>query len=497
MIKRCIGIDIGSSYLCAVQIVRTADEFYIEKIFGSQIRRSTDSPANTLRLLWAREGFDRRAEVAISMPHNAVFYRDMETDSAGLEQMRERNWSALEHNFPVEPEEIVAQEYSYHPLPDGKYSVLTAAVSRTSLHERLNILTEAKMHLSLVEAAIFAVHSTVAVNHPEIMRSRAVIACIDESSLTFTVTRDNNILIVRNIPIIAGSDRRIDSLREQIAEVVCREAQITWQKVFGENIERDANIYLVATGNVSEYLREQIEEKLHCQVTIVDPYTKIKTPPGHKIDLPICVAEGLALRVLAPEQTKGVNFLEADNANGEPAINLKKELVTCAILIGAIAVFSLAGLFVRLSHLEEDYARIKNETTEIFKATLPEEKNIVSPLVQLEQKLESFRKDSELLTSLSGTGLAPLEVLRKVSTSTPSGENVKIDDILIAADTVRVNGTCDTFESVYQWQRLLQEVPGFAFVDVKDVQKEPKSSVVQFTMLLSSSIQESNDWAIK
>ena len=491
MVKRCIGIDIGSSYFCAVQIVRTAaEEFCTEKIFSSQIRRSTDSPADIMRLLFSREGFDRRAEVAISMPNNAVLFRDMETDSVGLEKIGERDWSALEYSFPVEPEEILAQVYSHLPLSDGKYSVLTAAVSRASLHKRLNILTKSKMRLSLVEAAIFAVHSTVVFNHPEIMRGRAVIACIDESSLTLTVTRNNNILIVRNIPIIADSDRRIDSLREKIAEAACREAQITWRKIFGEDIEQDAKVYTVATGNVSEYLREHIEEKLHCQVTIVDPYAKVKTPHGHKIDFPICVAEGLALRVLAPEDTAGVNFLEADKADAKPSLDMKKELVICAILIGAIAIFSLVGLFVRLARCEANYTRIKNETTKIFKATLPEEKNIVSPLVQLEQKLESFHKDSELFASLSGTGLAPIEVLRRISTNTPSGENVKVDDILIATDTIRVSGTCDSFKSVYQWQRLLQEVPGFTLVDVKDPQKEPKSGVVQFTMLLSSSIQE-------
>ena len=196
------------------------------------------------------------------------------------------------------------------------------------------------------------------------------------------------------------------------------------------------------------------------------------------------------MRVLAPEQTKGINFLEADKADTGPALNLKKELVVCATLIGAIAVFSLIGLFVRLSHLEADYTRIKNETTEIFKATLPEEKNIVSPLVQLEQKLESFRRDSQLFASLSSTGLAPLEVLHRVSANSPSRVNVKVDDILIAANTIRVNGACDSFESVYQWQRLLQEVPGFTLVDVKDVRKQPKSGIVHFTMLLSSSTQE-------
>jgi Tfp pilus assembly protein PilN len=490
MLKPCIGIDIGSSYLCAVQIVRTAGEFCIEKLLCTQIRRSTDSPADILRLLCSRYGFDRRADVAVSMPHDAVFFRNLKTDSVGLEQIREKNWSALEHNFPVEPEEIVAQAYSYHPLPDGEHSVLTAVTARESLHERLSIFTEAKIHPNLIESPIFAVHSTVALNHPEIMTGRAIIAYIDECYLTLTVTSDDSVLVVRNIPIIAGSDSNIDSVQEQIAELLSREAQVTWRKVFGAGIEQDTKIYIVTAGKISDYLVGLIEENLHCQPTIVDCCKKIKSLTEHKVDSSICVAEGLALRVLAPEQTKGVNFLEADNSHTEPALDLKKELGVCASLISAIAVFLLVGLFMRLSRLEAHYLRLKNETTEIFRTALPEEKNIVSPLVQLEQKLESFKKDSRLFASLSPTHLAPLDVLHRISTSTPSRANVKVDDILIADHTVRVNGTCDSFEAVYQWQRLLEEVPGFEFVDVKDIQKQPKSGIVNFTMLMSSSIQE-------
>ena len=490
MVKRCIGIDIGPFYLCAVQVVCTDGEFCVEKVFGTQIRRSTDSPEDMLRPLFNRHGFDRRADVAISMPHDAVFFRNLETDAEGLEQIREGNWSALEHNFPVVADEIVAQGYSYHPMPNGKYSVLTAASARQSLQERLNIFTEAKMHPDLVEAAIFAVHATVAVNYPEIMTGQTIIAYIDECYITLAVTRRDDILAVRSIPIITESEDDIKSVQEQIAQVISREAQVTWRKVFGADIERDTKIYLTTTGKSSDHLVEKIEENLHSKTTIVDCYATIENLSRHMVDIPVCVAEGLALRVLAPEKTKGINFLEADKADAAPALNQRKEFVFCAALICAIAVFLLVGLFTRLSHLEAAYARIKNETKEIFQATLPEEKNIVNPLVQLEQKIESFRGDSRLFASLSDSGLSPLDVLYKISSNSPLRDNIKIDDILIAADTARINGTCDSFELVYQWQQLLQEDPGFTFVNVKDIQKQSKSGVVHFTMLVSLSTQE-------
>jgi len=490
MVKRCIGIDIGSSYLRAVQIVRTGDELCIEKVFSAQTRRSKDSPPEILRRLSSKHGFDRRADVAISMPHDAVFFRNLETDSAGLEQIRQRNSSVLEHNFPIQPDEIVAQAHSYRRLPDEKYSVLTAAVTRASLHERLSILAGAKMHPNLVEAAIFAIHSTVAANHPEIAAGQAIIAYIDESYLTLAVTQDSNILIVRNIPIVSRSDNNIDSVQQHVAEVLAREAEVTWRKVFGREIDQDSKIYLATGGSTSGDFEAAVKKNLHCQTVIVEPYARVKCSPEHNGDTAICVAEGLALRALAPDKTVGINFLEADNADTRRTLDLRKEFTICAILVAAIAVVSLVGLFVRLSHLETKYAHIKNEIREIFQRTLPEETNIVNPLAQLEQKLESFQKDYRLFASFYPTNLSPLRVLHSITANTPSQGNIEIDDLLIATESVRLKGTCDSFESVYQWQRLLQKTPGFKLVDVQDVQKDPKGDAIHFTILISSAIQE-------
>lgn len=141
---------------------------------------------------------------------------------------------------------------------------------------------------------------------------------------------------------------------------------------------------------------------------------------------------------------------------------------------------------MRLSHLEAKDARVKNEIREIFQRTLPKETNIVSPVAQLEQKLKALRKDYRLFSSFGPTSLSPLEVLRRITVNTTQPENVKIDNLFITAESIRLSGSCDSFESVYQWQRLLQEIPEFTIVDVQDAQREPESGTVNFTMLISS-----------
>ncbi|MDH4241977.1 MAG: pilus assembly protein PilM, partial [Phycisphaerae bacterium] len=370
MVKRCIGIDIGSSYLRVVQIMRTENELCIEKVFSTQTRRSKDSPLEILRQLSGKHGFDHRADVAISMPHDAVFYRNLETDVAGLEQIRQAPKSALEHNIPIEPDQIVAQVCSHRRLTDDKYSVLTAAVSKASLRDRLNILAPAKIHPNLVETAIFAIHSTIVTNHPEIATGQAIIVYIDESYLTLAVTENNNILIVRNIPIVSSSDNNTDSIQENAADMLAREAQVTWQKVFGTDIEQETKIYLATGGDVSGDLESAVKESLRCQIVTVEPYARVKCSPEHNGDTSICVAEGLAFRALAPEKTVGVNFLEADNADMKPALDLRKEFIISAALVAAIIVVSFAGLFVRLFHLESKYTNIKNEIRQVFRHTL-------------------------------------------------------------------------------------------------------------------------------
>jgi len=505
MVKRCIGIDIGSSHLRAVQLARVEQELHIEKIFSTQIRRNTDSPPDILKSLISRHGFDSRAAIATSVPQDAVFFRNLETDFAGLEQFRQHDSAALEHDFPLSADEIATQVYSYRQLPDGRFSVLTVAVSKKSLRQRRNLLAEAKMHPDLAETAIFAIHAAVAVNHPEIKQGLAIIAYVDESYLTLAVTQDNNILIVRNLRLIRHPDSNAGpdpsgtggagSAQEQITEVLSGEAEISWRKIFGTEIEPDSRFYLVTGGGVSDDLKAAVEQKLPCQTIFVDPYANIKRSPDCEADGTMCLAEGLALRLLAPEKTAGVNFLQADNGGRKPTLNLKKELVICAALVSAIAVFLLVGLFVRLFYMERNYARIRNEIREVFRTALPEEKNIVNPLVQLEQKMESFRKDYQLFATFHPTSLAPLEVLHRISMSVPSQAGFtqpirwagfKVDDLLITPSSVRVSGTCDSFESVYRWQEFLQKVPGFALVDVQDAQKEAQSNVVRFTILISS-----------
>ena len=230
-------------------------------------------------------------------------------------------------------------------------------------------------------------------------------------------------------------------------------------------------------------LKEAIEENLHCQTTVVNPYARILLKHVGRPRVDISVAEGLALRMLAPEYTSGINFLEADTVNTKSTTSFKKELTICAVLVAAIAAFSLIGLFMRVSQLETKYATVKNDIRESFKTALPQEKNIVNPLAQLGERLQSLKQDYTLFGPVSGA--RPLEVLRAVTANTPADMKISFDDMLITTESVRLTGTSESFESVYNWQRLLQDARQFSSVDVGNPQREPDGELIRFTVLAS------------
>jgi len=490
MPKRCIGLDIGPGYLRAVQITAAAEGFRIDRLFAAQTRRATDSVPAILRSLFEEHRFDRRAAVAASLPHDAVFFRNIQADESDRDRFRCETPPSFRSSFPIPPDRVLALTCSSCPSEHHPGPILTAAADRASLAALLETLSHARIRPRLVDAPVFALLSTIAVNYPQIASGRALVLYLGPSLLTLLVTDEARALIVRNIPVPPASATAVDSIAELLADVITHEARITWQKALASPIDQHAEVYLVAADSRHTSLAPLIDQALNCSTTLVDPAAALISACREKPDPSYSTAIGLALRPLAPERTAGVNFLEADRADASSKLNLKKEIITHSALVAAIAVVLLLGLFLRLSRMEAAYAGLKSRINQVFQAAVPEENNIVSPLAQLQEKLDSLRSDQRLFASLAPAVGAPLQVLRTLTATAPAQAKVEIDDLLIAPQLLRMTGTCSSFEALYQWQRALQNQPGFDSLEVTDIQKLSDSGLVRFTMSVSSPIEE-------
>ena len=486
MPKRCIGIDIGRMHVCAAQVARTAEGLRLEKAFAMQTRHGTDSVPAILRSLTDAHGFDRRADVAIALPQPVFFFADIETDTGGIERIRAMDTAGLKDYFPIPAEDIIAQVCSILRVEGSKSSVLVAACSRGRLREELRPLSEARIKPTGIDTPLTAAHATILTNHPESATGLAIILYVDPSTLSLAVTHDGNMLLVRNIPVSSSGDQDTETFAQQTADIIAQEIEVSWRRLFGSSPDPVLRIFMIAPHQRLGSLTSSIQDKTGSQVIPVNPCARVARSEEVEADLPLCVAEGLALKALQPSQTRPIDFLGAYQAHTRPRLRIKKELTVCAGLAAAAAMVWVAGLFLQLSSLESSYGQLKRQAQEVFRQAVPEEENIVDPVAQLQQRLDAFRKEAEALTGLRPGCPSPLEILYALSQNTPAATGLKLQEVLIAADSVRITGTCDKFATFSEWQRLLETIPGLRLKDVPRPTKNARTGKVEFTIHLST-----------
>ncbi|MCK5174735.1 MAG: pilus assembly protein PilM [Planctomycetes bacterium] len=489
--KRCIGIDIGPSHLRAVQICETDGQVDIEKVFTAHLRRRLDEPTEMLKKLFREHGFDRRADIALSMPCENVFFRNIDDQPAtATEQDRKQQKAAMGNGFPIPQDELITQACSRHHVSDDKYSVLVAATTKSALHERLELFKGTRLRPKLVDAAILAVYPTIAFNHPQIGAAAETIAYIGETHLSLAIVQANNILTARNIPIPSADSDDPEEQKALCADLLCREASITWNKVFGDQAQPAQRIYLAATAEIPDDFATLIQEKLNCQLIAVDPYATFKSASSQSHDVAIHVAEGLALRLLAPDKAASAGFHQPHNDTPIDKLDKKKDFTTCGILAAMIVIVFVGGFFLRLARLEAKHTGLKNEIKNVFQRTLPDEKNIVDPLAQIRQELQSLQNSYATFSSVALGKLDPFEALYSITTSVPTDADISIHSVLITTESARLTGFGKSFQSVYDWQELLDRTPGFSNIDMQNIEREAASQQVRFTMLMSLTMVE-------
>ncbi len=486
MHKRCIGIDIGRGHVRAAQVARTAEGLRLEKAFAIPSRTSAGSVATILRSLRDAHGFDHRAEVAIALPQQVFFFADIDVDAGGVERIRALDTAGLKNYFPIPAEDIIAQVCLPLHVEGGKASILVAASSRGQLREELRPLFEGGIKPTCIDTPITAAHATILMNHPESATGPAIILYMDLSTLSLAVMHNGNLELVRNIPTFSSSDPDTETFAPQMADIVAQETEITWRRLFGSDPDPGLRIFVIAPPPMLASLAPCLQGKTGGQVIPVNPFARVARSEGVEADLPLCVAEGLTLRVLQPSQTKPLDFLAAYQARTRPKLRIKKELTVCAALAAAAVVVWVAGLFLQLSSLESSYGQLKRQAQEVFRQAVPEEENIVDPVAQLQQKLNALRKEGGALTGLNPGCPSPLEILYVLSENTPATIGLKLQEVLIAADSVRITGTCDKFATFSEWQRQLATLPGLRLKDAPHQAHDPRTGKVQFTITLST-----------
>jgi Tfp pilus assembly PilM family ATPase len=474
MAKRCIGIDINSTKAHAVQLlVSGKGKFHVEKVFSSSMRRQLDTPTELLKSLTHKHGFNKRANAALALSSSDLYCAIIDTEQ--MDQIDPQSY------FPVPSEQIITRTCSTHSSWNHRNTTLITATTKDSLRKQLDPVKNASLRTVMADAPAMALYEAVITNHPEITSSTALIIYSDNTHIIMVVADNKNILITRNIPQPIANDDKNDDSAEQYNNLL-RETEMTWRAATNEKIPENTPVVLAGQISDNQHIQKILCQELRCRIIIFDPFAKINYQDNNKVDLEICIAQGIALKALTHEKNAGFDLSKIDQNKAARQRTPRKEAMLCLYLAIAISLIYIAGLFMRQGYLEKQHDNIKKQIRQVFTRTLPNEKNIVNELVQVEAQLELQQKQYNLFSSLAGPVIEPLDILQLISANTPKELQITIDEIQISSKAVRISARCHSSAGVYKWQGLLQKAPAFNSVEILNLHSLPDSGSMNFTV---------------
>jgi len=480
MVKRAIGIDIAAQAVRAVQMVRKDNHVTMEKSAIYPTKRTTDHLTDILLGLTTQSGFDWRADVAAALDFNTVFYRDFKNADPQWEPLLRHDPEIISHCFPFAQNNADVQ-LCHCPAAGGpEDTVLLCATARDAIEARLDALNLARLAPRLLDADIFAVTTSALINYPILGQGRNLVIYVDAHHLVLAVLDERQVVAVRQSPLDLRMQRQGDTYERFVAELISEEARLTWHKAFHHDLDERPQVAVAVGCAFSEELARVITLRLGCPAFLVEPGQRIEAAPDLEPDNQLIAAQGLALRLLLPEQSLGVNFNQ-NRKYTRTTGTFRKELTWCGSLLAAIVLVWVIGLFTELSSLESSYAQVKARLEETFRQTLPEETACINPVAQLQQKIDACER-RRATAGLPADGCSPLQLLQHISESRPLQAGIVLQDVQISGSIIRITAVTDSFEQPYQWQHELQKMPVFADARIVNPKKDPKNRQVSFTL---------------
>jgi Tfp pilus assembly protein PilN/Tfp pilus assembly PilM family ATPase len=443
---------------------------------SSEEKSLTDIKALISSML-TEDNFDMSAKVTVTAPADRVFFQNFRTDLSANDDVQQLIKFELEDDFPIPFDELVAGICGSRELKGNNSEYLISAINRLELQGRIQTIKQANLKCSIVTADVCAIYAAVSKNYNLIDDNHSVIIHADNSRIILAITEKGRLVCVRHFN---GQDLA-QAQGGTPVQVLTREIEMTVRAVFGPNTDTRRKVFISSNNKLLDGLFARLPEAMNCEVVALNPFAKIDCSGRQQPNPDIAIATGLAL-IGTNEIPDVLNFLAIDEFRSDRAVEIKRGLYIAGALLFVIGALLVVMLFFELNNLENQHELVKKQIREVFVQTLPEEKKIVNELAQLNEQLETSQAQYNALAAGLSDRVLPLRILQTISEKITPDQNVRINDISMAPDSVLLTGAAPSFESVDNLMSVLRQVCGFNTVEVPSIDVDPKGGGVRFTL---------------
>ncbi|MFT5729018.1 MAG: general secretion pathway protein L [Desulforhopalus sp.] len=258
-----------------------------------------------------------------------------------------------------------------------------------------------------------------------------------------------------------------------------------------QSVQQDYNVYLSGTLSPYEGLTEILSTTLE-GITVksfqqsTQPLIKIdsETPSTY---LPDEMDRALSLALRPGGKYNGFNFRKGDFKKKKTSSEYRSEILKYAVPTAAIILAAIIYWGYTYTNLKNQHKDLKEQITQVFKATLPDVTRIVNPVQQLAVKNKEI-KATYRPGGISGTELNITELLAELSIRIPATYKVKVVRMVADMEVIRLKAVTEDFNTVDNVQKELEKSPFFKSVSISSANQSPKGDEVSFELKIQRTL---------
>ncbi len=466
--KYVVGLSVGNRYMSAVRVYNALNSIEVDHIALKEVE-SRDQIRQELQDFLRQEKLLNDTIVTCLSTSQAIV-RQISMPPATLGKLEKIIKYQMEPHLPEPIDDMIVD---FLP-PKGDGDVATFAVPKALLSEQLAHFLEVGVEPRAVSIDDMALYSLYLYSRNGDMQQTISIIHLDDRKSSVQVIHQGTLDFIRVMP------KRIENI-ESLLETY----NLYLLKREGIQLEQ---ILLTGIGSDDDGLAESIEAQTGVKTSSWRPFDKVKHRLGEietgfqsKLSVPL----GLAISGANPP-VKSIDMRkeEFELTNSVSLKYMSVVVISILLLLG----FFTFNLYSKLQSLERHYSELKASAKEIFVEAFPNATGIIKgrELAQFSQRVETEMNRFEWLETMRGRGTV-LEVLKILTEAVYGFSDVKIENLSVEGEEIRLDGNAGSLETVDKLEKKLATTGLFKTIKLVGAKIDRKDQTFKFNFAIGKS----------
>jgi type IV pilus assembly protein PilM len=323
MAKNCIGLDIGSSSVKAVQIKKAKGRLELQAFAIVLLPPQTivdgtimdqGAVVDAIRSLWGQLRLKQK-DVAIAIAGHSVIIKKIAVPPMSPQELEEQIPYEAEHHIPFAKDDVeIDYEVVTSQNPSGQMELILVAAKKEVVYDYVQVVREAGLNPVVVDVAAFTAQNAYEANYDLGPGETAVLINIGAAISNINIVRNGSSLFTRDVTIggnafteeiqkqlnvsqaeaeaykVGGSydehgvvPQEVERIIEGVAEVMAGEFQRSLDFFLATSADTDVSKICLSGGTAKvTALHRAIEKRSRLTVEVVNTWQRVAIDP--KID---------------------------------------------------------------------------------------------------------------------------------------------------------------------------------------------------------------------